>query len=170
MEWFSRIPGAAWSFLGGASGALAVILLLGGWLGRRWEARAAARENAHHAAELERLKAILAQQAESASDALTRRREVYSQLAKSMRVLLQAASPASAAAKTAFLEAYDAACIWAPDPVLESVNELLGAVEVEALPGSSQAGRKEAYSRCMIEMRRDAGYAETTINYKFVTF
>jgi hypothetical protein len=166
MDWMQ----VASSLIAGVGGAGAVVLALGGWLGRRWEARLAERERAHHAAELERLKTILQQRADAEGDALTRRRDVYVEVARTMRVLLSSVSTATPTETAAFLSAYDAASVWAPDAVLDALHALFELVRVKNLATSSQAERQQAYARCILEMRRDAGYIETKFEYQFVTF
>lgn len=158
------------SLLAGVGGAGVVLLALGGWLGRRWEARLAERDRARSASELERLKIILQQQSDAAGDALTRRRDVYVDVARSMRVLVYSAPGATEEQKAAFLSAYDAASVWAPDSVLDALNALLELVKAKNLPVASQEERQKAYARCILEMRRDAGYVETNFEYQFITF
>jgi hypothetical protein len=138
-------------------GGAAIVAALGKFLGDISAARI-----------LEREKAISAREQEL----LIRRRNVYSKLALSMRVLLGTHKSGSVPDSGKFLEAYDEAALWASDSVMIEVGLLLDNVKNNvAVPGSvSQASLQTAYMNCMREMRKDSGFPKTQFEYRLVSF
>ena len=154
------------AIIAAVGGAAALVIVLSGWLGRVIANRIAQQDRARVDAELERLRAALAQNSATELDALTRRREVYTRLAKALRVFVDGGNP-SEEAQGRFLEAYDEACIWAAEPVIAGIEGLLDAVQEKPI---NQASTKAAYSSVIEAMRRDAGHPSTAIRYRFVKF
>ena len=104
------------------STAGAVILSLGGggflvfalssWLGKVWATPIADADRARFSQELENYKSDLRHLSEERRDALTRKRDVYAQVATSMRVFLAVGRRASDDEKREFLVAFDQATLW----------------------------------------------------------
>ena len=105
--------------------ASAIIVGLSAWLGKVWATRIADRERATMAQDLEQYRHQLSELATQQQDALTRKRDVYSELAASMRVFLGDSEPANDQQKREFLKAYDRACLWASEEVAEAIGKLL---------------------------------------------
>lgn len=173
------VAAAVLASLGGAS---VLVLALSGWLGRLWAQRMLQGERAEHERVLERLRSELRGDVDQElerlraslqgdMDVLLRRREVYERLIVSMRVFLGATSPAGDNEKREFLRAYDAAMLWASDSVVEAVGAFLDInkaslaqqVHAPAKALQHQISMQQAYSTCVIEMRRDAGFPNTRV-------
>jgi hypothetical protein len=126
-------------------------------------------------------------------DALTRRRDVYARLATKMRIFLRADVPAEQLEKDkwAFLAAYDEGYIWASEGVAAAIHSLVETLErkraadanAKVMPpnasgypkvqASSQALDTEAqerYKRCLLEMRRDCGFPDSSVGHRVVSF
>jgi hypothetical protein len=124
--------------------------------------------------QLERLKNEL----EGEMDLLTRRRDVYAELANAMRVFQRSQRQWSAEERTErgnrFLKAYDEACLWASEPVIETVGVFLDLVLVDERSHGQTKGTEErkqkAYAACMEEMRKDSGFSNTGFKYRIVGF
>ena len=119
---------------------------------------------------IERLKADLQQH----SEAITKRREVYHEIVKSIGVLTssRAYTPEQ---KDKFLDDYSTLWLWAPDEVITAINTILDQMRVlYEKPGSiPQEELKRAYSTFILEMRKDTGYPNTKLqhdSYRFVSF
>ena len=153
----------------GAAGA--IILGLSSWLGKVWADRLAEKERAAHARELEAFRQQLGALAHSQQDLMVRQRAVYARIATTMRVFL-AGGQNTPEARSNFLAAYDEGCVWASEPVIQAIGTFLDLLQGHtASPGSVPAHElSAAYGRCMTEMRRDAGFAGTTFQYRLVNF
>jgi hypothetical protein len=157
-------------------GGFAVLVAgLSVWLGKVWANRISQRENGSLMAELETLKAKLIQLTEEHSDALARRRDVYSKLANGMRALIAAEKQRPDELKERrrlLLAAYDEACVWASEDVVVTLGILLDAFT----PNSKRAGPapeaelRTAFQNCILAMRRDSGFPDSTFEYRFVQF
>lgn len=173
MNWTNVVVSVG-TLAAAVGGAATVIVALAGWLGRVWATRIAQEERARLDAEVERIKARLQRDTSAEIDALTRQREVYARLAASLRVLLAGTVLRGVEQKAALLDAYDVACLWAAEPVVEAVGELLDLVRVERVRSVPQEQLQEqlrrAYTNCMDAMRRDCGFPNTAFKYRLVTF
>ncbi|MDQ6768659.1 MAG: hypothetical protein M3Z54_01570 [Gemmatimonadota bacterium] len=147
-------------------GAAFVVIALSGWLAKITANRIAQQDRARVDTEIEHVRTSLARDSATHFDALTRKREVYTRLAKALRVFVGGVAP-SAEQKIAFLEAYDEACIWADESVVTTLEVLLDAVMHQPI---DQQRTKTAYADCISSMRRDAGHPQTAISYRFVKF
>ncbi len=149
-----NVTGAVFLSLGGGA---VVVFALSKWLGGVWAARILKSEEAHHQREFE---------------ALVRRRNIYTKLAITLRALLKQYQMENSDLRKKFLEAYDAASIWAPDSVMNAMNRLLDLlIQDKATPGSiKQSVLQEAYINCITEMRKDAGFKDTAFVYRVVSF
>lgn len=121
-------------------------------------------------ADLERVKSAL--QAESAL--LQKRRQVYEDIAGALRVFISGHSTEQQEQEK-FLQAYATAWLWAPDTVLSALNEFLRKqiLFVQDRSAISQIDLKKLYATCVLEMRKDAGFPQTSIpldDYQFVNF
>ena len=128
------------------------------------------RVKAQHGADMERLKAELLAEGQIAE----RRRKVYEETCASLSIFVQGHG-ATLEAKNRFHSAYAAAWLWASDDVLESLNGFIQLqVQHAAKPGFvDQALLKRAYSDILHAMRKDAGFAQTSVvatSYQFVYF
>lgn len=154
------------AILAAVGGSTVVVIALSGWLARIIANRIAQQDRSRVDAELERLRANLARNTATELDALARRREVYTRLAKGLRIFVAGQTP-DPESKAGFLEAYDEACIWAAEPVVAAIEGLID----EVRPGLvNQERTKKAYAKVIEEMRRDAGHPGTAISYRFITF
>ena len=174
---------------------------LSSWLGRIWATRIMEREKAALITSIEAVKAELTrsierEKAEMASfhethrselqelstrrqDALNRKRDVYAELATKMRILLRAniTPEQQEQDKWAFLGAYDKGYVWASEPVITAIGNLIETVKKKAVvdnllkgipaplsPGDVpqmiavsrrlDAEASTSYQRCMLEMRK----------------
>lgn len=154
------------------TGAAAVAAGLSKWLGDVWAARISRNEQSHIDRELERFKSDLSQDSAGQLDALVRKRAVYTRLANRMRIFLNADATEDVDAKQAFLRVYDAACLWAGEPVVDALGRFLDLVQQNSTtPGSVQmAALQAAYRECMLRMRQDSGFSSTSFQYRLVTF
>jgi hypothetical protein len=71
-----------------------------------------------------------------------------------------------------FLEAYDEAFLWASDDVAEEIGGFIDLlIKDNAEPGKIPMNEKqEAYARCLLAMRKDAGYPKTHVNFRIASF
>lgn len=124
-------------------------------------------------------------------DALNRKRDIYTQIAATLRIFLKATVDADQMKRNevAFLEAYDKGYIWASESVILGIRDLIVALENKAkidavlkaasgeqavrLAAASQQLNEEVkthYQRCMLEMRKDGGCPESKAEYRVVVF
>lgn len=191
------------------------MILLSSWLGKVWASRILEREKADLTKSIETIKAELTrsierEKAEMARfheahrsqlqelstdrlDALNRKRDVYTQLATKMRVLLHAdMTPEQQRQDTrAFLAAYDQGYIWSSEPVIVAIRDLIEtlekkaaadanamltpanapvAVEVRATAQALDIRAGDLYRHCLLEMRRDSGFPDSAAEYRVVSF
>jgi len=213
----SGIFAIAAAIIGSLGGGGLLVFALSSWLGRIWATRIMEREKAALITSIEAVKAELTrsierEKAEMASfhethrselqelstrrqDALNRKRDVYAELATKMRILLRAniTPEQQEQDKWAFLGAYDKGYVWASEPVITAIGNLIETVKKKAVvdnllkgipaplsPGDVpqmiavsrrlDAEASTSYQRCMLEMRKDAGYADSTAEYQLVSF
>ncbi len=160
--------------LGWFGGGAAVVTVLAAYLGKLWATRTAARENAKLSVQLEKVKAELKVLIEEQSDAMVRKREAYSKMATTMRVLIKVHQGSSQdAQKAAFLAAYDECSVWASEPVIHSLGLLFDLlVRKNASPPGAipEAELQSAYQAAILAMRKDSGFPNSTFSYRFVSF
>ncbi len=149
-----EIIGAFFLSLGGG---VVVVFAFSKWLGGVWAGRILENERAELAREHE---------------LLVRRRNVYRNLALTMRIFLKSDKPASEEQKNAFLAAYDEAALWAAEDVAEELGRFLDMqVEHAKTPGSlSQQSLQEEFVRCVSVMRNDCGFPNSSYTHRIVTF
>ena len=154
----------------GGAGILAAAL--SSWLGRVWATRIGDAERARLARELETYKSEMQHLLDDRRDALTRKRDMYARLATSMRVFIGGPRPVSAQEKQSFLEAFDHASLWASEEVAAALSRFLEtSVRHSHDPRSvSNDEFKNAYRTCVVAMRRDCGFPDTTFTYPVVQF
>jgi hypothetical protein len=133
------------------------VFALSKWLGGVWAGRI-----------LESQRASLTREQEL----LVRRRNVYAKLAVSMRIFLNSGVRSTQDQKDAFLAAYDEACLWSAEDVMQVVGTFLDLViENTAKPGVVAAPALQAeYVRILTAMRKDCGFPETKYNHRVVSF
>lgn len=129
---------------------------LSAWVGGVIAARIARKETAH-----------IQREAREHEDALIRRRDVYSRLATGMRVFGETSTLPTVADKQEFMKAYDQSCVWASETVVEKVGVFL---DVMIQPGVTMDEKKAAYRECILQMRRDAGFPDSSFQFRFVKF
>jgi hypothetical protein len=145
------------SILLSIGGGAAIVAALSRWLGGVW----AGRILKEHEADLT-----------TTIDALTRRRNIYSKLVTSLRVLLRKHEQFGQDRREEFLASYDEAAVWAPDEVMNPLGDLIDLLRRNsAVPGSVlQPELEAAYVRCVSAIRRDAGFYQTEFRYRVVSF
>jgi hypothetical protein len=141
-------------------------------LGKVWANRIAERERAVFQRDLESFKSELAKVSEDWRDALTRKRNVYGQVAGTMRVFLASSRTPTVVEKDAFLLSFDHAVLWASEDVAQALVDFLNqSVRNASKPGSvTNEQFKDGYRACLNAMRRDCGYPNTRIDYPVLTF
>jgi malate synthase len=131
--------------------------------------------------EFEKLKNQLQLDFKNKEEALNKKREVYVNLIDSMTVFIgkRVHKDDETEYKRRFLKSYDIAWLWASDEVMLALSTYMqfkidhgrGIVPVDgAHPGERE---KELFAACVLAMRRDIGFSDTTItkeNYKFINF
>jgi len=134
---------------------------LSAWVGKIVAERIALKERAR-----------VEREAREHQDALSRRRDVYSRLATGMRVFHEAVVPPTAKEKQELMAAYDQSCVWASEPVIEKLGMFLDVMARFSRDRSPEAMRqtKEAYAACILEMRRDVGFPNSSFQFRFVSF
>lgn len=105
-------------------------------------------------------------------DFVLRKREVYERLAKSLRIFLLGGNNTDEDKKD-FLAAYDLAYLWASDPLVVALGELLDILLIHSqFPDTkNQVKMKRLYEKALLEMRKDSGFPETSLpadSYKFI--
>ena len=107
----------------------------------------------------------------SISDLLIRKREVYQDLAKSMRIFLKGNRPTQDQLND-FKRAYDISFLWASDELLSSLGSLIDALMLETRSprNENQLAIKQLYEKCLMNMRKDSGFPDTKVmadTYRF---
>ena len=180
----SAVWEVALAVVGSLGGGAALVFALSNWLGKMW----ANRILEAHKAELNRLndenRAQLQELGQQRHDATVRKRDVYSRFAANMRVLQSGGSAANELQndQRAFLESYAQAYLWASEDVVTAIRELLLLLEKEAKLNAGEltldaderanlkADAKLAFQKCMLQMRRDAGFPYAECEYRVVSF
>lgn len=213
-KWLTELFYVSAAILTSFGGASLVLFKLSGWLGKVWFARILTRETAELNRSLEVTKAELVSSIEqekakssvileqcksnlkelSASrfDALTRKREIYSELATKMRILLASGVPRDQVekGKQEFLAAYDVGYLWASENVVDSIRDPIKCLE-EKLQIAELSHRmtnntgdlnpitsehelndraNQLYRDCLLKMRRDCGFPASEAEFRLVTF
>lgn len=134
---------------------------------------------------LEKEKAKLQEFSNSNLDRENRKRDIYARLASSMRVFLKSSDDITTRSKRKqeFLAALDESYLWASEPVLESVCNLLAANICQTqcnqsrdssssttAPNGQHLSGEELYKKCLLAMRRDCGFPPSDTEIKLVTF
>lgn len=163
------------AIIGSVGGAGALILYFSNWLGKVWATRIAEDERQIHRKEIEEFKSDLKQLSHSRKDFLTRKREVYQQMAVNMRIFIESSSPSTEEDENDFLNTYDLCYLWGSDEVLNIIGDFLelNIKQTRNPTNDNQNKMKKLYSKCLIEMRKDSGHDNTELNidsYKFVKF
>ena len=153
-------------------GAGAVIIALSAWLGKVWATRIAEQERAQHATELEKYRSELSELTAHRQDAVIRRRDIYADLAASMRVLLGKQRVASDDQIREFLRAYDVSFLWASEDVAIAIGSLLDAIVTNVAKAGfvDQVRLQALYIDCLTAMRKDSGFVDTAVKYRVVSF
>jgi hypothetical protein len=128
------------------------------------------RIKSQYLADLERVKTSL--QSESAF--LQKRRQVYEDIAGALRIFISGHA-AGKEEQEKFLQAYATAWLWAPDTVLNSLNEFMKKQVIIAQQPTAfpQVDLKKLYAACILEMREDAGFPQSQVltdDYQFLKF
>lgn len=139
----------------------ATVMGLSAWLGKAVAERTARKETA-----------AIQRETAAFQDALVRRRDVYCDIACTMRVFLTGSHPSTPDDKRAFLRAYDIAYLWASRDVVSSLNAFLEQVVIPdgGELSSTQEERKRAYAAALSAMRMDSGHEEAPVDYRVVQF
>ena len=104
------------------------------------------------------------------SEVLSRRRDIYTKIAKSARVFIRA--NVTNERREDFLNNYSEIWLWAPDKVIKKLNAFLD-LQIRNARGEivSQKVLKGTYNEFILEMRRDAGFTNTRLrNNEFKYF
>jgi prefoldin subunit 5 len=187
---------------------------LSGYLGKRWAAVAIEREKSRLSLSIEQAKSEMVRSIErektelakfheahkadllelstQRQDALNRKRDIYTELATRMRVLLKTkvTPQQQEEGRWGLGAAYDKGYIWASESVVGAMHDLLAALEIlsafdkrlkdstttspDAVPAMTaeslrlSAEARALYQRCMLEMRRDSGFEESAAVYRVV--
>lgn len=120
--------------------------------------------------DLERLKTSLS----DVSEALVRRRNVYERLTGALRIFVQGQFPdaeASLRRQQDFLDSYAAAWLWAPDDLIRSLNTFIVMnMSAPAEDDPRQRQLKAAFFAILLQMRKNAGFAETGLRFEDLVF
>jgi len=110
-------------------------------------------------------------QIQSNLEAQERKREVYNDFIKSLGLFIGGRN--NAEQKQIFLDCYAALWLWAPDDVIQVVNQFVD-IQIKAASGqvSDQLILKESYAACVIALRNDCGVMTNLKNsdYRYVFF
>jgi hypothetical protein len=107
------------------------------------------------------------------SEAITKKREVYEEIAKALGVFISGRN-SNIIDKNRFLEYFSKIWLWASDPVVRTANEFSDIMI--GLKGSNkqeQEKAKLAFSNFVLEMRKELGFPKTKLKpdeYRFVSF
>jgi hypothetical protein len=153
-------------------GATAVLTGLAIFVGRVAGTRVAQKQKAELDTKIETLKNEVRVLSEERFDALTRRRDVYSRLATGMRVFVESVVPSGPKERQEFLTAYDQACVWGSEAVVERIGTFLDVMTLFSQDRSPEGmqQKQDAYAACILEMRRDVGFPGSKFQFRFVTF
>ncbi len=119
---------------------------------------------------VERVRTAISQEAAL----LEKRREVYERITNALRIFI-AGHVADNTAKEEFHSAYSACWLWAPDNLLNLLNQFI-AIQHEIAVDQSSHGQdemKKLFGDIMLAMRKDTGFADTDVKkdqYRFVKF
>jgi len=121
--------------------------------------------------EIEQLKSDLLFETAVEQEKLNKKREIYVNLVDSMAIFIgfRVEESERIEYQKKFLKAYDTVWLWGSDEVLKALSNYME-LKTNNVSGDLE---KEAFAQCIIAMRKDIGFSETTItetNYKFVIF
>ena len=105
---------------------------------------------------------------------LEKRRGIYERISNSLRIFISGHA-SSEKEKEMFHTAYSACWLWAPDTIIEKLNEFLKIQQaIVTDPKSySQEQMKQVYGEIILGMRKDVGFPSTKMeetSYSFVRF
>lgn len=102
---------------------------------------------------------------------LEKRRDLYEKLADTMRIFISGHS-ATEAQKEAFHTAYVKCWLWAPDSLIQTLNDFLEMQKDVAADQSRhrQEELKNLFCAVITEMRKDAGFSETAQSQQTFAF
>jgi hypothetical protein len=103
---------------------------------------------------------------------LEKRREVYEEIVSSLKIFISGHATTEEL-KEDFHAACSKAWLWAPDSVLQALNEFLDAQVLLAKRTGEidQVMVKDLYGNVVVAMRKDVGFSTTTEEkFRFVTF
>ncbi|WP_336046760.1 hypothetical protein [Solibacillus ferritrahens] len=131
--------------------------------------------------EIEKLKRNLELEFSNELERLTQKRNAYIDLINTMAVFIgkRVDENERVEYQKKFLKAYDASWLWASDEVLLALsnymqfkintNNLLNELTQQEI----QSLEKELFSECILKMRKDIGFTESSLtneHYKFINF
>lgn len=134
--------------------------------------------------EIEKLKSNLQLKFSNEQERLNQKRAVYTNLINTMAVFIGKRVPENERVEFQknFLKAYDVAWLWASDDVLLALSRYMHfKVQNDRLSGQmlpeeairSQSLEKEHFSECVLAIRRDIGFTDSTLtneHYQFINF
>ena len=128
--------------------------------------------------ELERLKSSLQLEFSHEQEKLNKKRNVYTELINSMVIFSKsrASEEELGIYRNNFLKAYDNSWLWAREEVLLALSDFLEykiMMYGKPVTASSEDKEKELIAKCIFAIRKDIGFADTTLtkdHYKFISF
>lgn len=170
---FQDVVSIGWAIVVSVGGAGAIVVALAHWTGKLWADRFVERQKGRIAEQLE----VLKSQQRQLDETLQRKRDLYDELLTAMRVFIAGSTAQNdlAKRKDAFLRSYDRCYLWAPDAVVRNLGCFLDVMADFVATGDMalQPKMKSLLSECLISMRKDCGFQDTTIvqkDYRFVSF
>ncbi|WP_347273132.1 hypothetical protein [Candidatus Kuenenia sp.] len=120
--------------------------------------------------DIEHLKATIS----DISEATVRRRNVYERLSGALRIFVQGQFPEPRVhieRQQDFLDSYVASWLWAPDDLIRTLNSFI--LMNQRKPAEDNPGQrelKEAFFRVLLQMRRNAGFPDTELEFEDLVF
>jgi len=107
------------------------------------------------------------------SEAISKKREAYEEIAKALSVFISGRN-STINDKSRFLEYFSKLWLWASDSVVRSANEFSDImIGLDSSNHQEQEKAKRAFSHFVLEMRKDLGFPRTQLKpdeYRFVSF
>lgn len=113
---------------------------------------------------IEKIKAELSESLQLSIDQVSRRRDVYVKVIKSMRAFQLEANEE---AKKAFVGDYQEACLWASSDVADAINAFIKLVKKGE---DNQEKLQDGYSACIKAMRKECGNESENFEYQIFKF